>query len=220
MKIDQPSKAIIILGIIDVVVLIIAISSNINFKNNNNLDIKLDNNVLRNAMNSEKSKEMQDDLQNISNEKEESVEEPVIEDSIVYDGLTLKELSDKINRSLNSTLSGKGEIFATRSIELGLDPYLAVAIVLHETGCLWECSTLVKSCNNVGGQKIGDYNCAGTSYGGFYSLDDGINKYLNNLYNNYYALGLTTAETIGPKYAASSSWASKINYYIQYIKSR
>ena len=30
----------------------------------------------------------------------------------VYDGLTMEELSDKLNRSLNSTLAGKGELFA------------------------------------------------------------------------------------------------------------
>ena len=39
-----------------------------------------------------------------------------------------------------------------------------------------------------------------------------------NLYNNYYALGLTTAETINPKYAESKTWASKVNYYIDKIK--
>mgnify|MGYP002511620479 CR=1 FL=1 len=31
--------------------------------------------------------------------------------------------------------------------------YLAVAIVLHETGCKWTCSKLVRECNNVGGMK-------------------------------------------------------------------
>ena len=138
-------------------------------------------------------------------------------DPIVYDGLTRSELIDKLNRNLKSTIAGKGDIFADYTIETGLDPYLAVAIVLHETGCNWECSTLVKACNNVGGMK-GKPNCGNGSYMAFDTLDDGIRSYLKNLYNNYYALGLTTPETINPKYAASTAWAGKINYYIEKIK--
>ena len=46
-----------------------------------------------------------------------------------------------------------GYAYATYSLELGVDPYLAVAISMHETGCTWNCSYLLKACNNVGGQK-------------------------------------------------------------------
>lgn len=137
---------------------------------------------------------------------------------IVYDGLTMEELSAKLNRSMNSTIAGYGELYASYSLELGLDPYLALAITLHETGCKWECSTLVKACNNVGGMK-GQPSCGNGSYKAFATLEDGIKGYLNNLYNNYYAQGLTTPETIGPKYAGSSEWPAKINYYISAIKS-
>lgn len=46
------------------------------------------------------------------------------EPEIVYDGLTKEELINKINKSLNSTISGKGNIIVEHSLELGLDPYL------------------------------------------------------------------------------------------------
>ncbi len=136
---------------------------------------------------------------------------------IVWDGLTMGELTDKLNRMLNSTLAGKGEIFATHSLELGMDPYLAVAIVLQETGCQWNCSYLVNACNNVGGQK-GSPSCNGGSYMAYSTLDEGIIGYLDNLYYNYYAYGLTTAEMMNPKYAESTAWAYNVNAYIEKIK--
>ena len=138
--------------------------------------------------------------------------EPTPQPEIVYDGLTLDELATKLNRSLGSSLSGYGYKFASRSLELGVDPYLAVAIVLHETGCSWSCSALVQNKNNVGGM-VGN-----GGYIAFASLDAGIDAFLNNLYKNYYAYGLTTPEQINKKYAASTAWASKINYYIGKIK--
>lgn len=137
--------------------------------------------------------------------------------NIVYDGLTLEELSAKLDRSLNSTLSGKGSTFASYSIELGLDPYLALAIVLEETGCKWGCSALVRECNNVGGMK-GAPGCWGGSYKAFPTLDEGIKGYLDNLYYNYYAKGLTTPELINPIYAENPAWAGNVNNYINQIK--
>ena len=44
--------------------------------------------------------------------------------NIVYAGLTLEELTNKINKSLNSTISGKGELIATYSLEKNVDPYM------------------------------------------------------------------------------------------------
>ncbi|MCI9233980.1 MAG: glucosaminidase domain-containing protein [Bacilli bacterium] len=149
----------------------------------------------------------------------------IVEDSpktskrnIVYDGMTLEELSAKLDRSLNSTLSGKGYLFAKTALELGVDPYLAVAIVLEETGCKWNCSGLVKQCNNVGGQKGGTVKCNGGAYRAYPTLDEGIIGFIDNLARNYYAHGLTTPEQINPKYAASKTWASKVNNYIAKIK--
>lgn len=143
----------------------------------------------------------------------------VVEEPIVYDNMTLQQLSEKLNRSLNSTISGYGNLFASRSIELGIDPYLAVAIVLQETGCKWQCSTLVQQCNNVGGQKGGP-TCGNGSYRRFDTLEEGINGFMDNLYNNYYAKGLNTPELMNSKYAASTTWSTKIYSYIEEIKAK
>ncbi len=140
-------------------------------------------------------------------------------DPIVYDGLTMGELADKLNRSLKSTISGKGYLIASYSLQLGINPYMATAIILHETGCNGTCSSLVRECNNVGGQKGGP-SCGGGAYKAYPTLDEGIMGYLDNLYRNYYSYGLTTPETIGPKYAASTTWASQVNNYIALIRSR
>lgn len=135
------------------------------------------------------------------------------EGPIVYDGKTLKEVSETIEKSLNSTISGKGYLIASYSIEKGVDPYLATAIILHETGCKWNCSYLVRECNNVGGQK--GKGCGNYSY--FPTLDEGIKAFVDNLERNYISRGLTTPETINKKYASDPNWATKVNKYIENI---
>ncbi len=136
---------------------------------------------------------------------------------IVYDGLTLRQLADKLNRSLASTLAGYGEMIGSYALQRGVDPYMAVAIMLHETGCSYSCSSLVTQCNNVGGQKGGP-SCGGGAYKAYPTLEEGIQGFLDNLANNYIANGLTTPETIGPKYAASTVWSSKILSYMDKIR--
>jgi len=137
---------------------------------------------------------------------------------IVYDGMTMEELGAKLDRSLKSTLSGYGAKFAELSLEYGVDPYVAIAIVLHETGCYsGRCSTLASQCNNIGGMK-GSPGCGGGAYKRFSTLDEGIEAFIKNLSKNYYQKGLTTVELIGKKYAESKTWATKVNYYISKIK--
>ena len=41
---------------------------------------------------------------------------------------------------------------------------------------------------------------------------------IENIANNYYAYGLTTPEAMNHKYAASKTWATKVNKYINEIK--
>lgn len=159
---------------------------------------------------------IEEELQDVKTYEEVST---IPVDPIVYDGLTMGELADKLNRSLKSTISGKGYLIASYSLQLGIDPYIATAIILHETGCNGTCSSLVRECNNVGGQKGGP-SCGGGAYKAYPTLDEGIMGYLDNLYRNYYSYGLTTPETIGPKYAASTTWASQVNNYIALIRSR
>ncbi|MBQ2946938.1 MAG: glucosaminidase domain-containing protein [Bacilli bacterium] len=142
--------------------------------------------------------------------------EEVIVEEIVYDGKTLNELVETINKSLNSTISNKGKLIASYSLEKGVDPYMATAIMLHETGCKWNCSRLVRECNNVGGQK--GKGCGSYSY--FNSLDEGIMAFIDNLERNYISYGLTTPEQINPKYAEDQSWAKKVNKYIEEIKAQ
>ena len=155
-----------------------------------------------------------EDIKEENNDDIENVEE--VEETIVYDGKTLDELSETIEKSLNSTISGKGYLIASYSLEKSVDPYMATAIMLHETGCKWGCSRLVNECNNVGGQK--GKGCG--SYAYFNSLDEGIKAFIDNLYRNYISYGLTTPEEINPKYAEDPNWAVNVNKYIENIKAQ
>ena len=133
---------------------------------------------------------------------------------VVYDDMTMEELTAKLNNILSSNLTGMGEYYAKYAIELGVDPYLAVAISMHETGCTWGCSYLARECNNIGGQKgtgCGDYQAYPT-------LEDGIYGFILNIKRNYVDYGLLTAEQMNPKYAEDPLWASKVNKYIEKIK--
>lgn len=146
----------------------------------------------------------------------EEIKPEIIEETkeIVYDNMTIEELSNKLNNILSDDLSGMGNTYAKYSIELGVDPYLAVAISMHETGCTWNCSTLLKICNNVGGQK--GYGCG--EYKAYDTLEDGIYGFILNIKNKYVDYGLLTAEQMNPKYAEDPMWASKVNKYIEKIK--
>lgn len=166
-----------------------------------------------NMIEEEAKEEFVDSISELS--KENNVTKRVI----VYDGMTMSELTEKLNRSLKSTIAGKGDIFASYSLERGVDPYLAVSIMLLETGCNWSCSSLMRRCNNVGGQK-GSPSCDGGSYKSYPSLDEGIKGFIDNIADNYYAYGLTTPEAMNKKYAASDMWAIKVNNYISLVKAK
>lgn len=130
----------------------------------------------------------------------------------VYNGMTIEELSIKLNKSLKGVLANQGNYIATRSLALGIDPYMVVAIMLHETGCKWTCSTLARVNYNVGGMR------GASGWQKFNSIQDGIDGFLNNLSKNYIKKGLTTPEMIVKKYAPSSTtWASKIRKYMAEI---
>ena len=158
-----------------------------------------------NMIEEEAKEEFVDSISELS--KENNVTKRVI----VYDGMTMSELTEKLNRSLKSTIAGKGDIFASYSLERGVDPYLAVSIML--------CSSLMRRCNNVGGQK-GSPSCDGGSYKSYPSLDEGIKGFIDNIADNYYAYGLTTPEAMNKKYAASNVWAIKVNNYISSVKAK
>lgn len=137
--------------------------------------------------------------------------------SIIYDGLTLTELTNKLNKSLSGYLTNTGYFFAKNTASTGMDPYLSVAIVLLETGCKWTCSYLTTACNNIGGLK-GGASCNGGSYSKYNTLDEGIAGYLGIIYNNYYLKGMDTPEKMASTYAASPVWSQKVNAYIEELR--
>lgn len=131
---------------------------------------------------------------------------------IVYEDLTLEELGAKIDAVFSSTLDGYGKTVASMSLDKGVDPVVAASIILVETGCKWTCSSLVRNNNNVGGMR-------GTNgYAKFASLDAGLEAFINNLANNYYAKGLNTPELINKKYATNPNWYKDVYYYMNLIK--
>lgn len=138
--------------------------------------------------------------------------------AILFNGLTEADLLINLEKHLKNELSGTASKFVEYYKTTGLDPYLAASIVLHETGCTWKCSSLVRECYNYGGMKGGQNKYKETNYTCYSSKEEGINAYLNMLYNNYYAKGLTTPELINPKYAASLEWATAINRYMDKFK--
>lgn len=156
------------------------------------------------------------DINNFNIKKENLRKEEELKKTLVYENLNKSQLINMINKSLNSTISNKGKLIAEYSLKKNVDPVVATAIMLLETGCKWECSTLVKKCNNVGGVK-GSPNCSG-GYRKYNSLDEGIKKFIDNLSKNYYEKGLDTPEKMNKKYAASSTWAIKVNKYVKEIK--
>ena len=161
----------------------------------------------------EKSTTEEDNTETIIETNE--IEEEVIEtEPKVYEGMTITELASKLERSMKNELSGHGYLYASYSLERGVDPYIALAISLEETGCNWNCSSLIKNCNNVGGMK--GSGCG--SYGYFNTLDDGIKAFIDNIANNYVAYGLTTADTMNPKYAENPMWSTNVNNYISIIR--
>ena len=132
---------------------------------------------------------------------------------VVFDNLTMEELSAKLNRIIKGQMSGKGHLIATECLKRGVDPYVATAIMMHETGN--GSSRMCHECYNFGGQK--GSGCG--AYQRFSSTDEGITKMIDNLYRNYYARGLTTIESIGSRYAESGTWPSMIHMYVNKIKS-
>lgn len=141
-----------------------------------------------------------------------NVPDNIYELEIVYENMTLEELITKIDKHLNSTLKGYGEMIASRALEAKVDPVVATSIILLETGCKWNCSSLVKKNNNVGGMR------SKNGYLKYSSLDKGIEAFINNLANNYYKKGLNTPKLINKKYATNPKWYEKVNYYVDLIK--
>lgn len=167
------------------------------------------------SVNMRQEEKQEEIIDNIEVNKDDVLNKRVI----VYDNMTLSELSDKLNKSMKDTLNGKGELLASYSLEKGVDPYVALSIILLESGCnSGKCSGLTRNCYNFGGQK-GSPSCNGGSYKAFNSVDDGIKGFIDNL-SGYYAKGLNTPEKMNSRYAQSSTWAIKVRNYMSMIQAK
>lgn len=185
-------------------VVLITSSLIIGFKEKNKEKVIVENIVINNVLYRSDTPLNRYDKELLEEEKQEEV--------IVYEGLTLEELGLKIDNVLNSTLDGYGKTIASLAIEKGVDPVVAASIILVETGCKWACSSLVRNANNVGGMKA-----SSGKYAKFETIDAGLEAFINNLANNYYAKGLTTPEAINTKYAANPNWHGDVYYYVEAI---
>ena len=155
-------------------------------------------------------------INNIEKENKEYIEYKNYIKEHTFNGELDTVIIDKINKNLNSTMKNKGKFIVDYSLKVGLDPYLATAVMLQESGCAWTCSYLTRVCNNVAGNK-GNPGCAGGSYRKFATIEDGIKFAIDKL-NTYYQKGYTTAEMINPYYPQDKTWYKKVNNYIKKIK--
>lgn len=144
--------------------------------------------------------------------------------SIVWDGLTLTELTNKLNKSLKSYVSNTGLFFAQYTKTNGLDPYLAVSILLLETGCGGHngCSKLAVNCNNFGGITGGKERCkTGGRFRKYNSIDEGLQGFMDVIYKNYYSKGDTTPEAMAFRYAdGSTTWAGQVQGFYNSVKNK
>lgn len=122
----------------------------------------------------------------------------------------IEKIANRLNEVLEFKLANQGMLYASYSIERGVDPYLAVAISIHET--YRGASKEVTEYNNVGGMR---YKGRALQYD---TIEEGIINYIDNLADNYYAKGLDTPEKMQSKYAGSTSWATNVNYFYNKIK--
>ena len=86
---------------------------------------------------------------------------------------------------------------------------IVLAIARLETG--WFTSPAFVNGNNPGGL------CSNGSPISFASVDEGVDRFVSNLANNYFAVGLNTPELIGPKYCpGSQSWIDQVEEMMWY----
>ena len=93
--------------------------------------------------------------------------------------------------------------------EYGVPFNIVLAIARLETG--WFTSPAFVNGNNPGGL------CSNGSPISFETVDEGVDRFVSNLANNYFAIGLNTPELIGPKYCSGSqSWIDQVEEMMWY----
>lgn len=96
-------------------------------------------------------------------------------------------------------LKGKEHLFNKYGEKYGVDPTLALAISMFETGN--GTSSLLKNKNNAGGM----YDSKNGTFFKFDSIEQGIESMIKNLQKNYISQGLTSIAAIQKKYAPNGA---------------
>lgn len=132
----------------------------------------------------------------------------------ISNGLTYEELVTKIDKNIKGVLSGKGKYIVDKCLSLNIDPLFVSSIMILESGCSYNCSSLARNNYNFGGIKGSN-----GYYMKYSSVDEGIDAVINVLYYGYISKGATTSEAIGPKYAGgSTTWANSVRFIMKRIK--
>lgn len=93
--------------------------------------------------------------------------------------------------------------------EYGVSFDVVLAIARLETG--WFTSYAYVYGNNPGGL------CYGGVPMSFETIDEGVDRFVSNLADNYFAVGLNTPETIGPRYCPGSQhWIDQVRSLMSY----
>ncbi len=123
-----------------------------------------------------------------------------------YSKIKMKQVKKK--KKIKKKIMTIEDMIISKANNVGINPDICLAIARLETG--WFKSYLYVNYNNPGGLMCGDGN---PMY--FNSIEDGVDFFINNLHKNYFQIGLTSPETIGPKYCPNSQhWIDSVNSLI------
>lgn len=100
------------------------------------------------------------------------------------------------------------ELIIEKCNEIGVDSSIPVAISKLETG--YFTSNAHDNYNNPGGIMIMVNGSYELKY--FNTIEEGVDYFVSNLVDNYFSVGLYSAEEIGPKYCpGDAGWIRQIN---------
>lgn len=109
----------------------------------------------------------------------------------------------RVLKANNSPMIEFADSFVKACITYNIDCYLLPSIAGHESGFG---RMVAAGTNNAFGW--------GGGYIPFKNWGEGIATVAAGLRSNYITQGPITPEMIGPRYAASTTWSAKINYYM------
>ena len=211
MKIESIAKSLLVVGIVMILAGVVMINKdNLKLEEVNLSYLETDINYIKSS--DVQAREVVDDsdlgLQNINMN---AAKGSLVRIEVV-DHFTREEIINKLNKKLGGVLRGKGQLITDTSLKYRVDPFVAAAIMMHETGN--GTSRISRTCNNVGGQK--GPGCG--AYRAYPDINSGIVGMITNLYKNFYSRGLTTIDSIAPRYAESGAWPAKIHWYVNMLK--